>query len=213
MNIKQAEERGFEIDLVYKEKLFVLDIESRPQANLIDIYAGKIKAPNNYKDEEKIKEYIEEKTKDIRKKMSTDTDYAEIICIGIKELGKEPKLYTPETMVEFFKENPNPKFITFNGKGFDISLLIKVGIKKGLDYPYKHLSDMNIRWRKDYHLDLMEIICNNDYRSLDDLLQIYLGRSKKPIDFETASEEEIIQHNLADLIDTEDMYNKFKQII
>ena len=25
--------------------------------------------------------------------MSVDPDYADIICIGIKEIGKEPKLY------------------------------------------------------------------------------------------------------------------------
>jgi len=211
--IEQANKRGEEIDLKYKEKLFILDIETKPQEDLIDIYLGNVKAPSNYKDEDKIKEYIESKKQGVKKKMSTDTDFASIICIGIKELGKEPKLYTLEEMEQFFKDNPRPTFITYNGKSFDLPVLIKAGIKKGLDFPYKHLSDMSIKWRKDYSIDLMEIVCNNEYRSLDMLLQIYCGVSKKPINFETASEEEIKEHNIEDLINTEKLYNKFKEII
>ena len=62
-------------------------------------------------------------------------------------------------------------------------------------------------------IDLQEVICDNDYKSLDELLQIYLGISKKPIDFETASEEEIKEHCLEDILNTELLYNKFKLTI
>ncbi len=194
-------------------KKFTIDIESKPQANLVELYTKGIKAPKTYKDEEKIKEYIENKANEFKKKMSVDTDYADIICIGIKELGKEPKLYYKETIEQFFKENEKPVFITFNGKKFDIPLLMKWGIKNNLDLPYQYLKGMTKRWSTEWHIDLQEVICDNTYKSLDELLQIYLGISKKPIDFNTASEKEIKEHCLEDIINSELLYNKFKLII
>lgn len=198
-------------EIMYKK--FTIDIESKPQANLVDLYTKGIKAPKTYKDEEKIKEYIENKANEFKKKMSVDTDYADIICIGIKELGKEPKLYYKETIEQFFKENEKPVFITFNGKKFDIPLLMKWGIKNNLDLPYQYLKGMTKRWSTEWHIDLQEVICDNTYKSLDELLQIYLGISKKPIDFNTASEKEIKEHCLEDIINSELLYNKFKLII
>ena len=199
-------------EIMYNKK-FTIDIESKPQANLVELYTKGIKAPKTYKDEEKIKEYIENKANEFKKKMSVDTDYADIICIGIKELGKEPKLYYKETIEQFFKENENPVFITFNGKKFDIPLLMKWGIKNNLDLPYQYLKEMTKRWSAERHIDLQEVICDNTYKSLDELLQIYLGISKKPIDFNIASEKEIKEHCLEDIINSELLYNKFKLII
>ena len=190
-------------------KKFTLDIESKPQENLIELFTKGIKAPKTYKDEEKIREYIENKANEFKKKMSVDPDYADIICIGIKEIGKEPKLYY-KNIEQFFKDNDKPVFITFNGKTFDIPLLIKWGLKNNLDLPYQYLKGMTKRWSSDWHIDLQEVICDNDYKSLDELLQIYLGISKKPIDFETASEDEIKEHCLEDIFNTELLYNKFK---
>lgn len=198
-------------EIMYKK--FTIDIETKPQANLVELYTKGIKAPKTYKDEEKIKEYIENKANEFKKKMSVDTDYADIICIGIKELGKEPKLYYKETIEQFFKENEKPVFITFNGKKFDIPLLMKWGIKNNLDLPYQYLKGMTKRWSTEWHIDLQEVMCDNTYKSLDELLQIYLGISKKPIDFNTASEKEIKEHCLEDIINSELLYNKFKLII
>ena len=42
-------------------KKFTLDIESKPQENLIDVCKNNIKVPKTYKDEEKIQAYIDEK--------------------------------------------------------------------------------------------------------------------------------------------------------
>ena len=73
---------------------------------------------------------------------------------------------------------------------------------------------MTKRYQTEWHIDLMEILCDyGKWKSLDELLQIYLGISKKPIDFETATEEEIKEHCLEDLKNTEKLYNKFKIII
>ena len=194
-------------------KKFIIDLESKPQEDLIDIYTGTIKAPKTYKDEEKIKEYIKKEKAKQRKKMSVDPDFASIICIGIRELGCESKLYNLEDMPKWFKDNPKPVFISFNGKKFDMKLLIKAGLKKDLDLPYQMLKVMTKRYSTEWHIDLQEVICDNEYKSLDTLLQVYCGVSKKPINFETASEEEIKIHCREDLVNSEKLYNKFKKII
>ena len=202
-------------DELYKNnnKLFILDIETKPQQDLVELYTKGITAPKTYKDEEKIKEYIENKKDEFKKSMSVDTDYADIICIGIKSIYGKTKLYTPKELEVFFKENPSPKFITFNGKKFDIPLLIKQGLKNNLNFPYKHLKSMTRKWNSETCIDLQEVICDNDYKSLDKLLQIYLGISKKPIDFNKASEDEIREHCIEDLNNTHKLYNIFNKII
>jgi predicted PolB exonuclease-like 3'-5' exonuclease len=194
-----------------KYKKYILDIESKPQEDLVEMFIENIKIPKTYKDKEKIKAYIEEKKSELRKQMSVDPDYADIICIGLKEIGGESKLYNIEDLVPILKEKPI--LITFNGKGFDIPLLIKAGIKRGLDFPYQDLRLMLKRYSTDLHTDLMELICDKDYKSLDTLLQIYLGIKKTPIDFGAATEEEIKTHCLEDLENTEKLYNKFKKLI
>ncbi len=193
-------------------KKYILDIETKPQENLVEVCKNNIKVPKTYKDEEKIQAYIKEKVKELKNKMSVDTDYADIICIGLKEIGKEPKLISNKELEELFKKDI--VLITYNGKGFDIPLLIKYGIKNNLDLPYKRLREMTKRYSELWHIDLMEVIGDyGQYKSLDELLQIYLGISKKPIDFETATEKEIKEHCLEDLVNTELLYNKFNKII
>lgn len=192
--------------------LFILDIETKPQENLVGLCESEIKPSKVLKDEIKIKADIESKKLSLKKKMSTDTDLADIICIGVKKLNEEPKLYTLKEMEAFFKEYPTFTFITFNGKSFDIPVLIKQGIKNDLDFPYSKLKEMSKKWSTHGHYDLMEMICDGAYKSLDLLLKIYLGVSKTPIDFDTATEDEIKEHNLEDLENTEMLYNKFKKL-
>lgn len=202
------------IDNYDKPAVYIIDIESRPQEDLIPLYKEEIKPSGVLKDPEKIAADIAAKTQGLKKKMSVDTDSADIICIGVKRVGDyDPKLYSPEEMVEFFKENPYLHLVTFNGKGFDLPLLIKVGIKKGLNYPYHELKEMCAKWRGYDHIDLMELICDREFKSLDTLLQIYCGVKKTPINFDTAKEEEIKAHCLEDLKNTELLYEKFKKLI
>lgn len=194
-------------------KTFILDLESRPQEDLIPLYEDEIRPSGILKDPIKIEADIAAKKVGLKKKMSVDTDSADIICIGLKEVGGESMLLSPEEMVEFFKENPGCKFITYNGKSFDIPLLIKVGIKRGLDYPYQELKEMCKKWQVGRHVDLMELICDKEYKSLDLLLQIYCGIKKTPIDFNTAKDDEIKTHCIEDLVNTELLYIKFKKLI
>lgn len=197
-----------------KTTFYILDIETKPQEDLVNIVVEGIKANGVLKDPEKIKADIEYKKSVIKKTMSTDTDLADIICIGIKKVGDyEPILLNIKEFEGFIKENPLAIFVTFNGKKFDIPLLIKQGIKNNLDLPYQRLKEMCKKWQNIGHYDLMEIICDGDYKSLDLLLQIYCGVKKTPINFETASEDEIKKHCLEDLKNTELLCKKFINIL
>jgi len=195
--------------------IYVLDIETKPQADLVELYKDEIKPSKNIKDPEKIEKDLANRLKGLRKKMSIDPDSADIICVGIKNIApfgdKEARLVEPKELEELFKSYFT--LITYNGKKFDIPLLIKYGIKHDLDLPYKDLQEMTIKYRAGRHLDLQELICDNEYKSLDLLLQIYLGIKKTPIQFETATEEEIKLHCLEDVENEHKLYEKFKRLV
>jgi len=199
--------------ILFPRKLFVMDIETKPQDDLVETFP--IKGRANLKDPEKIKLDIEEKEKGRHKKMSTDPDYADIICIGIKQVGEEGKLYKLEDMEEWFKANSNFEFITYNGKKFDIPLLIFQGIKNKLNFPYRKLADMCKRWKINGHYDLMEIHSelSGEWKSKDLLCKIYLGETPYKVDYAISTDEEIGKRCLSDLKFQEELYNKFNVII
>ena len=197
--------------------LAILDIETKPNESLLPIFMDGIRAPKTYKDPEKIAEFIENKKTDSHKAMSVDTDYSEIFCIGYKELGQDPKLVTLQELRDIIEQHcmTSPiSFITFNGKKFDIPIIMKNGLRQGINFNYRQLSDMCQRFKANSHYDLMEILGDfNDYKSLDTYLQIYLGIKKKEIDFDTCTDDELRAHCLEDLINTEKLYEFFKPMI
>ena len=187
---------------------FILDIESKPQDNLRHL--AEVKAPATYKDPEKIKAYIEENKGKQNKNMSVSPDLCEIKFIGVKPLDGEPMIVELKDLHKYCQTGD--VWITFNGKKFDIPALIKAMIKQGLEVP-RQLVDMRDRYSKN-HIDLMEVIGEfGDWKSLDFYLQVYLGISKKEIDFDTCSDEELREHCLNDICNTEQLYNLFKVII
>ena len=196
-----------------------LDIETRQDDNLVHIKKDNLKVPATYKDPEKIKAWIE--NKDIRKDMSVDPDYCELICIGVKPEGQHPRLMSLEEFglyVDGFIASDNTvTFVTFNGKKFDFPAIMKLGLRNNIDLPYKELKALTARYNNHglmQHIDLMEELGEyGQWKSLDQYLQIYLGISKKEIDFSTASIEEIKEHCLEDLINTDKLFNKFKPIV
>lgn len=201
----------------YKEnethEIFILDIESKPQESLVSLCEDEIQPSKVLKDPEKIATDIESKKLGLKKKMSVDTDFADIICVGIKQLDQEPKLLDKSNIEQFFNDHPYALYITYNGKSFDLPLLIKWGLKNNLKLPYHDLKEMCKKWGVSKHIDLMELICDKEYKSLDLLLQIYLGIKKTPIDFNTASEEEIKVHCVEDLKNTESLYKLFRVVV
>lgn len=194
--------------------MIVLDLETKPQKNLVDMFTNGISVPKTYKDEEKINAYIDKKKQESVKLMSVDPDYADILCVGIKDLETgHGDVYEGKELPDLLKKYEKKKIITFNGKTFDMPVIIKYGVKHGLDLPYKRLKDACRKWGTyGGHYDLMEAISNGKFKSLDEYAQIYLGREKTPIDFESADDKEIKKHCLEDLDITEQLFNKFEPL-
>ena len=198
-------------------KYIILDIETKPQENishLKEIVANKV-----LKDPEKIAADIEEKTKGLRKTLSLDTDYADIICIGVKT---EEETLMFKSLAEFSEwyaglntdEINDNVLVGYNIKAFDIPIIIKQGLKQGLNLPYNEFHKMTKKFSTEYCIDLMEVISYQaSWKSLDELLKIYLGISKTPIDFETASEDEIIAHCEEDCENTYKLFKLFEKLI
>lgn len=193
---------------------YILDIESRPDPKLIDLFTKNISAPKSYKDEEKIKEYIEKKKAESVKAMSVDTDYLTIACFGIFDVQTgEAEVYEPEHLEEQMQRISRGQIITFNGKKFDLPAIIKYGMKNDLSLPYKWLKRACGRYESTLHIDLMEELGEyGKYRSLDEYLQIYLGIAKKEIDFATCTDKELQDHCREDVENTYKLYSKFNQL-
>jgi predicted PolB exonuclease-like 3'-5' exonuclease len=197
-----------------------IDIETTPDKGLVELFESSIKPDVRLKDPIKRKADIESKIKAGRKTMSTSQDFSEIACIGIKEIGRDSEILQIEEMVSWLFSNINPSttFITFNGKSFDIPVLIKNGIKKGLDLPYRQLSRMTSKYRADNHIDLMQELDfnTNSYKTMNHYMAVYLGVEKETQGdefFATATQEELEQHCMDDLIHTEMLFEKFRDII
>lgn len=193
---------------------FVLDIETVPNENLfVTLPNNIVKIDKRFTDPAKI-----EAVK--WKKFATDPDLCTIRCLGIKELDKPGKLYNGLDLEKFFKENSNFNLITFDGKRFDLPVLIKSGLRGGLDLPYKKLIEMTGKYKSPGHYDLISICSfNGDMsvkKSLDNYLRIYLNIQKETIGnefFQNASNEEIRKHCLQDLEYTEQLFKKFSFLI
>lgn len=193
--------------------IYILDIETKPKAEHVDTFMSGIKAPGNYKDAEKIQQYIAIERQKAYKKMSCDTDYAEPYIVGLKEVGKEGQIVSVSELGKLLLDDPYFHLITFNGKKFDIPILIKYGIANGIDMPYKELLASCRRYDKDRQIDMMEVLGFGDMRSLDTYAKIYLNKQKKEVDFEKVTHDELVEHCLEDLSITEELYLMFKDLV
>ncbi len=145
----------------------------------------------------------------------------------MKVLDEEPLLMNLREFVDWYntpvkvsdtdigrRTNGMRQMVTFNGSGFDIPVMIKAAIKADMtDFPYKDFIKKMDKYKgKPSHIDLMNEIAMvwGKNKSLDKYLQIYLGISKKEIDFATASEEEVREHCIEDICNTEKLLMKFK---
>ena len=201
-------------------KQIILDIESRPNPKLEEMFFEGIKAPKNIKDKEKIKSNIEEQKKGAKKDMAVDIDYSEIICIGVRDVGGESKQISLEEFSDILEDvsKGNARLITYNGKNFDIPILVRACLKfSNSNYLYnvRFLNSLRNKYNiSSYHIDLFEELNNfGKWKSLDELCRIYVGGGKEDIDFNTATDEEIKKHNLECLSMTEKLYKFFEPIL
>lgn len=207
---------------------FFLDIETRGDKRLEDIFFEGLKAPANIKDEDKIEAALEKKREAAGKDMAVDADFNEIICIGVKVVDEPPVIFkTLREFVDWYNAEPKDEtgakrsnrhrmMVTFNGNGFDLPVLIKQAIKQDMqDFPYTDFIQKMDRYKgRATHIDLMNEVAMvwGKNKSLDKYLQIYLGISKTEIDFATASDEEIISHCREDIENTEKLFKKFSRL-
>lgn len=192
--------------------MLTLDLESKASKHLLPIFLSNLSAPKNYKDEAKITEWLENKKLESEKALATDPDYAEIAVIGVKEDEQPARIVDLKELGELLRKHKT--LITFNGKNFDLPLLIKTGVKQSLDLPYKDLRIWSKKWQAEQHIDLQEYISGGvDWKSLDEYLQIYLGVKKTPIDFATCSQEELEKHCLEDVENTHRLFKLFEPTI
>lgn len=209
-------------------KTLVLDIETKPNEKLVNMVLDGVKAPKNYKDEAKILAFVEDKKQSIVKTMATDVDYSEIKVIGIKIDDEPAKLISLQELIDMLNEHIEVRaetsseyekrvlgfrLITFNGKKFDLPIIIREAIRKGLDAPYRDLKDWSKKYQSYSHIDLWEIIGDGEGKSLDAYGQIYLGEAKKEIDFDTCSDQELEEHCLADCELTYKLYGLFHKLV
>ena len=202
---------------------YILDIETKINPDLQEIFSEFAKQPKTLKDPEKIEAWK-------RKKNMVDIDYADIACIGLKELGKEGKILSLKEMEAWFADREfipatsrwetdawDFEFITFNGKAFDIPLLIRQGLKNNLKFPYRYLVKMTNKWKNNGHTDLMtELGDFGRNKSLDHYLGIYLGIRKDTVGddfFKNATQADLEEHCLMDLDQSEKLYEMFKKVL
>ena len=197
---------------------YILDIETRPQQGLIEIFESDLKPPANYKSEEAIEKWRKNYKAGTWKALAVNPHYCEIRMVGIKKLGEEPKILTLAEFADWINKQDSCEFISYNGVAFDFPAIIRAGIKNNLSMPYGELNKLTERYQKGYgkfmHRDLILILNQyGKFESLDKMLQIYLGIKKKEINFETCTLEELKDHCIEDLCNTELLYRKFKDII
>ena len=152
--------------------------------------------------------------------MMVDTDYSQIKLIVIKELDQKARAVSLKELATYFedkrKDGEPVYIITFNGKKFDLPIIIKQGLINKLDLPYWELKQACERYGKGSinHTDLMEVIGQyGDFKSLDKYMQIYLGIKKTPIDFMTCTDEELKEHCIDDVTNLEALYKLFNPIV
>lgn len=189
----------------------ILDIETKPNEEFLPLF-DQVKIDGRLKDPAKIAAAR-------RKKTACDQDLCKIVCVGIKQIGKPGALYNGKDLEKWFHEHRDFNLVTFNGKGFDLPIIIKTGIRLNLDLPYSKLFSMTKKYQDNGHYDLMQLLSFGDIskvKNLDTYLRIYLNTQKETLGddfFRNATDEDLMKHCLEDLQFTEDLFLKFSFLL
>ena len=168
---------------------FAVDIETIPDLSMIDLLP-EVKPSRTLKDPAKIEQDLKEKKEKQIAEMGLDPVFAKVICVSLynpKEnhilIGEEKEILT-----KFWEIIGNHgQLFTYNGRAFDMDVLLKRGLR--YDVGYSKSFAVNCMLFRPKHMggrvvDLMEVFCKyGEYRKLDTLAKIYLGKEKIDIDF------------------------------
>ena len=145
---------------------FDIETEANPEAMP---YIPEPQAPSNYKDAEKIAEYVAAKKAEQVSGMALDADYGRIIAISMKPgltqevetvLVGDEKAKTEKDLIELFWkrfENMNGSTCGYNIIGFDLPYLLRRSFDLGINVPYP---PQLAKYRNEPTTDLMGILYN-----------------------------------------------------
>jgi predicted PolB exonuclease-like 3'-5' exonuclease len=195
----------------------ILDLETRPDfgtANQANIF-NKIKAPSNWTDPEKIKRNVEKKKQKLINELALKPWFARVVVVNIKEADKDLVTYTIDDYSEkelieiaykaiFDTIQYGKTLVTFNGKKFDIPVIMNRATVLDADISVRWLEPLLFRGDRRGHYDMSE----NRERSLDTILQIVFGQDnkKKKIDFNKARIPEIVEYSRDEMMKMEKLY-------
>jgi len=135
----------------------ILDIECIALPEAAE-YIEAPSAPSNYKDPQKIADYIAEKTAQELGRCALDPDLCQVVAIGVWNEGALLPLFKSiqwaserEMLAEFWQVLSDNRFIGFNILSYDLSVLIRRSQYLGISYPKVNLD----RYRTN-HVDLMQ---------------------------------------------------------
>jgi len=172
---------------------YIIDIETFPNYDVINMLPEPTVALGNIKDVEKIKAKIEvAKNKQISQ-MALSPLTGKIACIGVYN-GSLENVFVgseKEVLTDFYNIilKDNNELITYNGNGFDIPFIFKRGIILGLEWATILAMKEYTNRYSERHIDLMQEFCDYEkYEKLDTLARFILGDKKNDFDVTKISE-------------------------
>lgn len=161
-------------------KCYCVDIETSARDNAAE-FLPEVDAPANYRDEIKIKAYLEEKRKSQLERAALSAETARILCVGllreewpvsfVDDVDERDLLIRTWDALGAYKDDE--QFVTFNGARFDWPMLARRSYALGVRIP--GWFPLDGRWKNSRHCDLMELWqCGNrgDSISLDTLARL-----------------------------------------
>ena len=165
---------------------FAVDIETMPDLSMIDLLP-EVKASKTLKDPVKIENDLAEKKAKQIAEMSLDPVFAKVICIGIYNPKQKYILMGDEKdiITKFWDViGKHGQIFTYNGRNFDIDVLLKRGLKYNIGNFIINSMLFNPKKMGGRVVDIMEVFCKyGEHRKLDTLANVYLGKQKNDIDF------------------------------
>lgn len=165
---------------------YAVDIETIPDLSMVD-FLPDVKPDKRLTDACKIAKDIEIKKQEQISKMSLNPIFAKVICISMYNPSEEHILMGDEgKIIKDFWDilGKHGNIFTYNGKSFDMPVIIKRGLRYNIGNYYFNSSMFCDRYKAARHIDIMEQFCgNNGYEKLDTLAKVYLGKTKNEISF------------------------------
>lgn len=108
-----------------------------------------------------------------------------------------------ELLVETNKVLANERLCSYNGKAFDVPVICNRSIINGLGFSMARYEALTKKYGNHVHTDLSEMFNT----SLDMLSGFFLNKKKEPIDFKTCPNNDLILHNIEDLMLLKEIYD------